>query len=188
MFVYVSYENTSICLSEQSLAENATVSADIVVGLKKLPVVIGKPLQDIIIDWKEGNTGKLSDLAGKIVILDVWATWCAPCIRELPKFNSLASEYSSDSDFVFVALSIDYDKSLWEKMVDESNWNAIKHGRFDRRKNSFIFDQPIPYSMIIDKNGILLAEGDVNIRLELEKLAKASEQPSVEIEEHLTEN
>ena len=187
--VYVSYGNTSICLGIQSLAENASVLADIVVGLKKLPVVIGKPMQEIIIDWKEGNTGKLSDLAGKIVILDVWATWCAPCIRALPELNSLAAEFSSDSDFVFVALSIDYDEAVWEKMVDESNWNAFKHGRLDRKKNSFVFNRPIPYSMIIDKNGVLWAEGNgLNIRLELDKLAKASDQFSAETPEHPTEN
>jgi len=176
--VYVSSENASICLGKQSLAENASVSADIVVGLKELPVVIGKPLQEIIIDWKEGNTGKLSDLAGKIVILDVWATWCAPCIRALPELNSLASEFSSDSDLVFVALSIDYDEAVWEKMVDESNWNAFKHGRLDRKKNSFVFDRPIPYSMIIDKNGVLCAEGNgLDIKSELQKIAKAENSP-----------
>ncbi len=187
--VYVSYENTSICLGKQSLTENASVSADIVVGLKKMPVVIGKPMQEIIIDWKEGNTGRLSDLTGKIVVLDVWATWCAPCLRALPELNSLAAEFSGDSDFVFVALSIDYDEAVWEKMVDESKWNAFKHGRLDRKKNSFIFSRPIPYSMIIDKNGILCAEGNgLNIRLELEKLAKASGQPGTETPEHSTEN
>jgi thiol-disulfide isomerase/thioredoxin len=187
--VYVSYENTSICLGKKSLAENASVSADIVVGLKKLPVVIGKPMQEIIIDWKAGNTGKLSDLMGKIVILDVWATWCAPCIRAFPELNSLAAEFSSDSDFVFVALSIDNDEAVWEKIVDKANWNAFKHGRLDRKKNSFVFNRPIPYSMIIDKNGILCAEGNgLNIRLELDKLTKASDQPNAGIPGHSTEN
>ena len=186
--VYVSSENTSVSLGKKSLAENASVSVDIVLGLKKLPVVIGKTVQEIIIDWKEGNTGKLSDLAGKIVVLDVWATWCAPCIRAFPEFNSLASEFSSDSNIVFVALSIDHDKAVWEKMVDESNWNAFKHGRLDRKKNSFVFNRPIPYSMIIDKNGVLCAEGNgLNVRLELDKLAKASDQPSAETPEHSTE-
>jgi len=162
--VYVSYKNTRISLGKQSLAENASVSVDIVLGLKKLPVVVGEPMQEIIIDWKEGNTGKLSDLVGKIVILDVWATWCAPCIRALPELNSLAAEFSSDSDFVFVALSIDHDKAVWEEMVDESNWNAFKHGRLDRKKNSFVFNRPIPYSMIIDKNGVLCAHPNIRLR------------------------
>lgn len=179
--VYVSSENTSICLGKQSLAENASVSADIVVGLKKMPVFIGKSLPEIVIDWKGGNTSKLSDLVGKIVVLDVWATWCAPCIRALPELNSLAAEFSSDSDFVFVALSMDYDEAAWEKMVDGSDWKAFKHGWLDRKKNSFVFNRPIPYSMIIDKNGVVRAEGNgLNIRLELEKLAKTSDQPSAE--------
>ena len=187
--VYVSYENTSICLGKQSLAENASVSVDIVLGLKKLPVVVGEPVQEIVIDWKKGNTGKLSGLMGKTVVLDVWATWCAPCIRAFPELNSLAAEFSSDSDIVFVALSIDYDETVWKEMVDESNWNAFKHGRLDRKKNSFVFNRPIPYSMIIDKNGVLCAEGNgLNIRLELDKLAKASDQPSAETPEHSTEN
>jgi len=187
--VYVSHENTSINLGKQSLVENASVSVDIVLGLKKLPVVIGEPLQEIVIDWKEGNTGKLSDLAGKIVVLDVWATWCAPCIRALPELNSLAAEFSSDSGFVFVALSIDCDKAVWEKIVDESNWNAFKHGRLNRKKNSFVFNRPIPYSIVIDKNGVVRAEGNgLDIRLELDKLAKTSDQPSDETPKHSTEN
>ena len=187
--VYVSYENTSICLGKKSLTENASISADIVIGLKKLPVVIGEPLQEIIVDWKQGNTGKLSDLAGRTVVLDVWATWCVPCIRALPEFNSLAAEFLSDSDFVFVALSIDYDNAVWEKMVDESGWNAFEHGRLDRKKNAFIFNRPIPYSMIIDKSGVLRAEGNgLDIRLELDKLAKTSGQPTADTPEHSTQN
>jgi thiol-disulfide isomerase/thioredoxin len=171
--VYVSSENTRIFLNKPSLAENALVSADIVVGLKKLPIIIGKTLKEIFIDWKAGNTGKLSDLRGKIVILDVWATWCAPCIRALPELNSLAAEYSSDSNFVFVALSIDDDKAIWEKIVDESNWKALKYGWLDRMKSGFFFDKHIPYTMIIDQNGIVHAEGNgLDIKGKLEKIIK----------------
>lgn len=183
--VYVSHENTSINLGKQSLVENASVSVDIVLGLKKLPVIIGEPLKEIVIDWKDGNTSKLADLAGKIVVLDVWATWCAPCIRAFPELNSLAAEFSSDSDFVFVALSMDYEEAIWKKMVDESNWNAFKHGRLDRKKNSFVFNRPIPYSMVIDKNGVVRAEGNgLDIRLELDKLTKSSDQISDETPKH----
>jgi thiol-disulfide isomerase/thioredoxin len=187
--INVSSENTSIHLGKLSLTKNALISADIVLGLKKLPVVVGEPLPEIIIDWKEGNTGKLLDLVGKTVVLDVWATWCGPCIRTFPELNSLASELSSDSDVVFVALSIDYDEAVWKKMVDKSNWKVLKHGRLDRKKNSFAFNRPIPYSMIIDKNGIVRAEGNgLNIRLELDKLAKNSDQPSAGIHKQSTEN
>ena len=64
-------------------------------------------------------------------------------------------------------------------MVDESNWKALKHGRLNRKKNSFVFNRPIPYSMIIDKDGIVRAEGNgLNIRFELDKVTKNSSQLS----------
>lgn len=178
---YVSSENTSINLGKQSLAENASVSVDIVLGLKKLPVAVGKPLEEIVIDWKGDDTGRLAELAGKTVVLDAWATWCAPCIRALPELNSLAAKFSGERNVVFVALSIDHDRAIWAKMVDESNWDALKHGVLDRTKNSYVFNRPIPYSMVIDKSGVVRAEGHgLDIGLELETIGRASGQPNSE--------
>ena len=186
--VYVSSENTSVNLGKQSLVENASVSVDIVLGLKKLPVAVGKPLEEVIIDWKGGNTGKLSDLVGKTVVLDVWATWCAPCIRALPELNSLAAKVSDESGVVFVALSIDHDKAIWGKMVDESNWKALEHGVLDRTKNSYVFDRPIPFTIVIDETGVVRAEGNgLDISLELDKLTKNSSRSSAGISGHSPE-
>ncbi len=135
-------------------------------------------MEEILIDWKGGDTGRFSDLAGKTVVLDVWATWCAPCIKALPELNSLAAKVSGESNITFVALSVDHDKAIWEKMVEESNWKALRHGVLDRTKNSYVFDRPIPFTMVIDETGVVRAEGhDLDIGLELEKLTKASRQP-----------
>jgi hypothetical protein len=63
-------------------------------------------------------------------------------------------------------------------MVEESNWKALKHGVLDRTKNSYVFDRPIPYTMVIDETGVVRAEGNsIDIGLELDKLAKTSGQP-----------
>ena len=173
--VYVSHENTSINLGKQSLTENASVTVDIVLGLKKLPIVIGEPVEEIFVDWRKGSTGKLSDLKGKVVVLDVWATSCNPCIRALPGFNALAHEFSSEQDVVFVALSVDSDEALWKKEVDQSGWTALKHGRLNRKRGAYLFNRGIPYTMIIDQNGVLRAEGHgFDIRNELDKLNEAS--------------
>ncbi|MEJ2648374.1 MAG: thioredoxin-like domain-containing protein, partial [Sedimentisphaerales bacterium] len=157
--VYVSSGDTSISLGEESLTKNAIVYADIVTGTKAMPIETGKPLQDIIIDWKDGKTGNISDFSGKTVVIDVWATWCAPCIRAFPEVNSIAEEFSNKNEIVFIALSIDYDKAIWEKTVNESSWNALKHGWLDRTKNLLMFGHPIPYTLIIDKKGIIRAAG-----------------------------
>ena len=167
--VYVSSGDTSISLGEESLTKNAIVYADIVTGTKAMPIETGKPLQDIIIDWKDGKTGNISDFSGKTVVIDVWATWCAPCIRAFPEVNSIAEEFSNKNEIVFIALSIDYDKAIWEKTVNESSWNALKHGWLDRTKNLLMFGHPIPYTLIIDKKGIIRAAGNgIDIKRELE--------------------
>ena len=169
--VYVSYEDTSISLGRESLTENACVSADIVVGSKELSVVKGKPIGEIVVDFKNGGTGRLSDLKDKVVVLDVWATWCGPCKKAFPGLNSLAAEFSDNSNVVFLALSIDYDAAAWGKMVEESDWNALRHGRLDRKNNSYVFNKPIPYTVIVDKKGIVRAEGNgIDIRGELKKI------------------
>lgn len=173
--VHISSENTSINIGKQSLVENASVTADIVLGLKKLPIVVGNPLEQIMITWEEGDTKRLSDLAGKTIVLDIWATWCAPCIRALPELNALAQKFSDEHNVVFVALSIDHDKAVWEKMVDETNWHALKHGVLDRTKNSYVFNRPIPYSIVIDRSGVVRAQGNgLDIGFELEKIAGGS--------------
>jgi thiol-disulfide isomerase/thioredoxin len=172
--VYVSSGDTSISLGEESLTENAIVSADIVTGVKAMPIETGKPLRDIIIDWKDGKTGNISDFAGKTIVIDVWATWCAPCIRAFPEVNSIAKEFSRKNEIIFVALSIDYDKAVWEKTFNDSNWNSLKHGWLDRTKNLFTFGHPIPYTLIIDKKGIIRSAGNgIDIKRELEKITES---------------
>ncbi len=175
--IEISAENSIISLGKESLTENAIVSLDIVTADKTLPLETGKPLQEIVMEWKDGQVGKVSDLKGKIVIMDVWATWCGPCIRAFPEVNSIAEDFSKDSDIIFIALSIDYDKAVWEKTVNESSWNALKHGWLDRTENSFTtFGHPIPYTLIIDKNGIVRAAGNgINIKKELKKISETSD-------------
>ena len=64
----------------------------------------------------DGKTVKLADFDGKLVLLNFWATWCAPCIRELPSINALQAKMQGD-DFTVIALSIDREgKPVAERM------------------------------------------------------------------------
>ncbi|MDA0367438.1 MAG: TlpA disulfide reductase family protein [Proteobacteria bacterium] len=58
--------------------------------------------------WRDGQGGKVSlaDFSGKVVMVNFWATWCAPCVRELPSINRLQAELAGD-DFTVVAINID---------------------------------------------------------------------------------
>jgi thiol-disulfide isomerase/thioredoxin len=156
------------------ITKGASLWIDFLVGVPNIRLGTNYPVPEFNIIWKTGQTGKLVDLYGKIVVVDVWASWCAPCQKSLPEFNSLAQEFKNNRDVVFIALSIDSNKTDWEKAVDKAGWDALQHGWYDR-ENTIAFNKPIPYSMIIDKNGILCAEGNgLDIRTELKKVIEAS--------------
>jgi thiol-disulfide isomerase/thioredoxin len=65
-----------------------------------------KPLPEILFEDEEGHASKLADYHGKIVLINVWATWCVPCRKEMPTLDRLQAELGGP-DFQVVALSID---------------------------------------------------------------------------------
>ena len=74
------------------------------------PLDIAAP--DFDLDDTEGRTWRLSELVGKVVVLNYWATWCGPCIAEMPYYAQLVQEYADAADVVFLAISTDEDPSV----------------------------------------------------------------------------
>ena len=66
----------------------------------------GSPAPDFTLQRRGGGTVALKDLAGKVVVLDFWATWCPPCVEEMPWLVRLAEQHQADG-VVFVAASQD---------------------------------------------------------------------------------
>lgn len=67
-----------------------------------------------------GDTVRLSDFAGQYVFLDLWATWCGPCIAEIPALEKLKKKFKNDN-IVFVSISMDKNKAAWEEYVTSNN-------------------------------------------------------------------
>src|SRR5918995_3017081 len=65
-----------------------------------------RPMPDIEFENGQGEALSLADFRGKVVLLNIWATWCAPCRREMPTLERLQAELGGP-DFEVVALSID---------------------------------------------------------------------------------
>ncbi|MFV2006355.1 MAG: TlpA family protein disulfide reductase [Longimicrobiales bacterium] len=71
------------------------------------PVMPGNPAPEFAVPDLEGNLHRLSDFAGdKVVLMNVWATWCLPCREEMPSMERLYAELDNE-DFVIMAVSID---------------------------------------------------------------------------------
>lgn len=78
-----------------------------------------QPAPDFTLTAVDGSEWRLAALAGKVVVLNYWATWCGPCVAELPHFQALAEEYGDDDDVVLLAISTDADPSVVEPWLEE---------------------------------------------------------------------
>lgn len=81
----------------------------------------GNSVPEATFETPDGNQVLLSSLFGKVLYIDVWATWCDPCLKESPFFKSLAEKYKDDERICFISLSIDNekDKDKWVEFVGE---------------------------------------------------------------------
>lgn len=89
---------------------------------------VGGDLPDIRIPLLNGETASLSDYRGKFVLLDFWASWCAPCLKEIPNLIALYNEAKEkNADFVIVSFSLDNKEKAWKdaiksKGIDLPGW------------------------------------------------------------------
>ena len=108
----------------------------------------------------EGNTVHLDDFKGKYVYIDIWATWCAPCIKQVPYLKKLEETYQ-DKDIVFVSISVDKESSkpIWKQMVFEKALGGIQlfaDQSFDSDFMEAYSVNSIPRFILIDPEGKII--------------------------------
>lgn len=114
--------------------------------------LIGKPAPDILISPTGGVPIHLSELKGKVVIIDFWATWCPPCRFGLPMVSEVASKYK-DKGVVFYAIgdgSINQEKLY----LEQRKIDAIPASSNAEAFEAFMV-QAIPETIVIDKEGVV---------------------------------
>ena len=108
----------------------------------------------------DGNQVSLSDFKGKVVYIDVWATWCGPCIAEKPALRNLKTEFN-DRDIVFMSVSIDSqrDKEKWREFLVAQNLSGVQLFAGDDAERGIM--QPygirgIPHFILVGKDGKII--------------------------------
>ncbi len=104
-----------------------------------------------------GGATSLSDLKGKYVYIDVWATWCGPCKAQIPSLKKVEKEYHN-KNIEFVSLSIDVkkDHGTWKQMIIDKELGGIQLMADNDWKSKFVTDygvQGIPRFILIDPSG-----------------------------------
>lgn len=110
---------------------------------------------------REGKPVKLSDLKGKKVYIDVWATWCGPCIKEIPSLKELEKELHEEPiEFVSVSVDDAKDKEKWLKFIEKEELKGVQlmaDGAFQSDVATSYNIKGIPRFLLIDPEGKIVS-------------------------------
>lgn len=106
----------------------------------------------------KGNVLSLADLKGKIIFLNFWATWCPPCLAEMPSINKFYEQYKNDEDVVFLMIDADSDFAKAQNYLNRKNYKfKVYTFASDIPKN--IFSGSLPTTIVFDKKGRIAMNG-----------------------------
>ena len=121
----------------------------------------------------DGTEVDLAKMRGKVVLIDFWATWCGPCVQEVPNLVK-AYENLHSKGFEIVGVSLDQDKAKLESFLKEKGmtWPQYFDGKGWQNEISSRFSiQSIPAMWLIDKKGMLVStSARPNLAEQVEKL------------------
>jgi peroxiredoxin len=132
------------------------------------PLSVGHKAPDFTSTGLDGKPVKLSDYKGKYVMIDFWASWCAPCRAENPNVVKQYAIYKNKG-LNILGISLDVDKKPWEEAIksDKLTWNhASDLKRFDGPTELAYHIMAIPSNFIIDPSGIIVAKNQTGGDLE----------------------
>ena len=125
-----------------------------------LALAPGNPAPEFEGLTRESKPVSIKSLRGKIIYIDVWATWCRPCIEEIPSSIKLQQKLAKEDGIEFLNVSVDSRRSDWEKFLDgKSNWTGthiiIEPEKIDSLYKAYKF-RGIPAYMLLDQFGNII--------------------------------
>lgn len=115
----------------------------------------GKPAPNFSLNLDNGGQINLTDFKGKYLYIDIWSTYCAPCLREMPYLSQLEHEYQNNN-IVFLGVCVESKKELWEKIINDKKpagtqiWLDKEQSK--RFKENFLVTAQPTY-ILIDRDG-----------------------------------
>jgi peroxiredoxin len=148
------YPNNSDLKSFHGMVQQAEMMVS-----KTESIKVGAEAPELILPMPNDKDLALSSLRGKVVLIDFWASWCAPCRKELPNVKRAYEKYKSKG-FEILGVSLDKDRDAWLEAISKEGltWPQVSDLKFWQSEACAIYAvQSIPYTVLVDKDGKILA-------------------------------
>ena len=144
-------------------------------GSRKMAnVSTGQSAPEISLNTPDGDKLSLSDLKGKYVLVDFWASWCKPCRLENPNVVRAYNKYK-DKGFEILGVSLDRNRDRWLQAIaaDGLTWKHVSDLKYFQSKAAVDYGvSAIPFTVLVDKDGKIIAQNlrGANLDKKLEEL------------------
>ena len=138
-----------LCLFYMSMLAQEKVSADILLNGQNMP--------EFTITTMDGKDFKSSELEGKVVLINFFATWCPPCRKELPFVQTdIWDKYKDNDDFVLLIISREEKPEVVMPFVEDKKYPMTFYSDIDRSCYKLFAMQSIPRNYLFDESGKLV--------------------------------
>lgn len=150
------YGNQNPNIAQTLIQQLTQVKAEVE---KAESTAIGKVAPDFSQNQVDGTPLNLSDLRGKVVLVDFWASWCGPCRRANPEVVALYNKYKDDN-FEILGVSLDKNKGAWEKAIemDKLTWYHVSDLKGWQNAVAKLYGvRSVPQTFLLDADGKIIA-------------------------------
>lgn len=126
----------------------------LITGMAARPPLVGGPAPHFQLETLKGTSTAISDYRGKVILLNFWATWCKPCLEEMPEIQAAYEEYK-DKDFVVLGVNFGEKPKKAETLVNQMGltFPILLDRKVEVASRHRVVSLPV--SFFIDPNGII---------------------------------